>query len=201
MRNTIVILSFICFAVTSCNDSKPKTDEHNETPKALEDKSSSYEIISKRGYGDLIESLYKELADKNPELNELEMQIKHLAESKGDSAASFNNYDNKNKTYYASAGNHLAQLKDTLLKQKIKQLIEGSTSRYNRSVTPHNDLLKAIDSKHTTLHDLHVVLKITRTLPLIEKYQEDAFPSTHGLNRYAGALDKTIRYADTLTKK
>jgi len=131
----------------------------------------------------------------------LETQIENLAESKSDSAASFNHYNNKNNSYYQAAGNHLAQVKDTVLKQKIKQLIESSASRYNRSVTKHNGLLQSIDMKYATLTDLHIILKITRTLPLIEKYQEDAFPSTASLERYWRQLDKAVKYADTLSKK
>ncbi len=183
----------------SCDNAQPTTNHQTETPKALDENSSSYGI--KRGYGDLVESLYNELSEKTPELSALKTQIENLAGSKSDSAESFNNYNNKNKSYYQSANNHLAQLHDTLLKEKIKQLIENSASRYNRSTAKHNELLKSIDRKLVTLNDLHTILKITRTLPLIEQYQRDAFPSTAALEGYTRQLDKTVRYADTLTKK
>ena len=59
-----VILSTIIFlTLTSCTDSQSHDNEQQETPKALEDKSSSYEIVSKRGDGDLVERLYNELAE------------------------------------------------------------------------------------------------------------------------------------------
>ncbi len=199
---TIVLLLALCFlTLFSCDNSRTQDKPKNETPKALEDKSSSYEIVSKRGYDDLVESLYKELADKTPELNELEKQIDNLADTRNDSTKSFNIYNGKNKSYYQSAINHVEQMKDTVLKDKIKLLIQNSLTKYNKTVSKHNDILKSIDCKSLSLNDLHTILKITRTLLLIDKYQQDAIPATKSLEGYSKQLDKTIKFADTLTKK
>ena len=200
MRTTILISTFIFLALISCDNSRTQDKHPVNTPKALEDKNSSYQIISKRGYDDLIESLYKELADKTPELNDLEKQIDNLSDSRNDSTKLFTVYDGKNKSYYQSAINHAEQINDTVLKDKIKLLIENSLTNYNKTVSKHNDLLKSIDSKNLSLNDLHLTLKITRTLPLIDKYQADALPSTNSLKGYSKQLDKTIKFADTLTK-
>ena len=201
MRTIILILTFIFLTLFSCDNPQTQDKHLDKTPEALEDKNSSYQIISKRGYNDLIESLYKELADKTPELNELENQINNLTDSRDDSTKLFTVYDGKNKSYYQSAINHVEQINDTLLKDKIKLLIENSMTNYNKTVSKHNDLLKSIDSKNLSLNDLHLILKITKTLPLIDKYQKDALPSTNSLKGYSNQLDKTIKLADTLTKK
>ncbi|GAB2670787.1 hypothetical protein GCM10027036_25140 [Flavihumibacter cheonanensis] len=52
-----------------------------------------------------------------------------------------------------------------------------------------------------TISDLHNVLKIIRTLPLIDKYQNDNIPNTKSLEDYLKKQDKVITIADTLTKK
>ena len=201
MRTSIIISSFIFLTLYSCDNSRKQEKPQNETPKALEDKSPSYEILSKRGYDDLLEDLYQDLAENNPELKELENQIGNLADSKSDSAELFNNYNGKNESYYKSANNHVEQIKDTVLKERMKLLIKNSLTKYNSSVSNHNDLLKSIDNKYISLKDLHYILKITRTLPLIDKYQKDNLPSTKSLEGYSNQLDKTIKYADSLTKK
>ena len=185
----------------SCNNSRRQDKQQNETPKALEDKGSSYEIISKRGYDDLLESLYKELANKTPELKELEKQIENLTESKSDSTELFSKYDGKSQNYYQSANSNVGQIKDTILKERMTQLIYNSLTSYNSLVSKHNDILRSIRIKDVSLNDLHLILKITRTLPLIDKYQKENRPSTKSLEGYSTQLDKTIKYADTLTKK
>lgn len=201
MRISLPITILFFLTLYSCDNSQTQDKHQNETPKALEDKGSSSEIIYKRGSADLLESLYKELADKTPELKELEKQIDKLADSKSDSAELFNNYDEKNQSYYHSANKHVEQIKDTVLTERMKLLIENSLTRYNSSVSKHNDIIKSINNKSITLNDLHLILKITRTMPLIDKYQKDNLPSTKSLEDYSGQLEKTIRYADSLTKK
>jgi hypothetical protein len=201
MRTSILIATFIILTFNSCDNSVSQDGHQNETPKALEDKSSSYETIYKRGYNDLIESLYKELTDKTPELKELEKQIDKLTGSKSDTAELFNKYNRKNLSYYHSANNRIEQIKDSVLKERMKLLIETSLTKYNSAVSKHNDILNSIDNKNVSLNDIHLILKITRTLPLIDKYQKENLPSTSSLEGYSKQLDKTIKYADSLTKK
>jgi hypothetical protein len=200
MRTSILIFSLLFLTLISCDNSRTEEQSKNDTPKALEDKSSSDVIVSKRGYEDFIESLYKELSDKTPDLKELEMQIDKLADSKSDSLEQFNKYDDKNKSYYQSAENHIEQIKDSVIKEKIKLLIQTSVTKYGSLISKHNDILNSIDKQTITLNDLHLILKITRTLPLIEKYQKDNLPTTKPLEEYSKQLNKTVQYADSLTK-
>ena len=72
MKKLILISTVILMTFVSCDNSRIKENQEQkqETPKALREE-KSYEIISKSGYDDIIESLYKELADKTPELKDL----------------------------------------------------------------------------------------------------------------------------------
>ncbi len=172
-----------------------------ETPKALEDKSISSDIVLKRGSGDLVESLYQELEDKSPELKDLEKKIEYLSKNEPDSTESFNKYNGKNKSYYASAENHVTQIGDSILRGRIKKLIESSLTGYKAGISRHNELLKSIGENDLTLADLHIALKICRTLPLIQNYQRDNLPSTKSMEDFSRQLEQTIKYMDTLTKK
>lgn len=62
-------------ALASCGDNRTQDKPKQKTPKALEDKSSSYEIISKRGNDDLLEGLYNEVVRKDIDLKKLEDRI------------------------------------------------------------------------------------------------------------------------------
>lgn len=201
MRKQIITAVFILAVLASCNSSRKQENPEPETPKALEDKSTSYEIVSKRGYDDLVESLYNELTDKTPELKKLEDKIDDLHKSKNDSTELFDKYNQKNQSYFSSANSHLERITDSLLRDKMKLLIAGSLSKYNSLISRHTDLLKSIDAKNLTLSDLHIILKITKTIPLIEKYQKDKLPSAKPLEGFSKQLDEAINYTDTLIKK
>ena len=201
MKVALIISIVVLLALAACTNSRAKDKPVQETPKALQDKSSSFEMVSKRHNDDLVENLYNELADKTPELKQLEDQIDNLRSSEDDSTESFVDYNAKNESYFNSADHHAGNIKDSVLRDKIKLLITNSVTKYNSSISLHNDLLKSIATKDLALRDLHIVLKITRTLPVINKYQKDNLPSTESLKGFSKALDKTIKYADTLTKQ
>jgi hypothetical protein len=148
-----------------------------------------------------VETLYTELTDKTPELKQLENKIEDLSKSETDSAKSFDNYNLKNQSYYNSTNRYIEQIKDSLLRGKIKALIANSLKNYNSSTSQHNVLLKSIETKNLTLSDLHTILKITKTLPIIEKFQKENLPTTKSLDGYLRQLERAIKYADTLSNK
>jgi len=81
MKTQIVLSAFILLALISCDKSKTQEKEKPESPKVLTEE-SSLKMVSRKGYDDLVMSLYKELADKTPELKELEQNIENLETSK-----------------------------------------------------------------------------------------------------------------------
>lgn len=192
----ILVLTF-----ASCKDNSTQENPKQETPKALEDKSASYEIVSKRGYDDLVESLYSELTSKNIELKDLEGKIDELNSSRNDTTALFDKFNEKNQSYFSSANRHISEIKDSLLRDRMNLLITQNLAKYDASIAKHNGLLKIIKAKSLSISDLHSILKIVKTLPLIEKYQKDNLPQTKSFEGYIKQQNETIKLADTLTKK
>lgn len=186
--------------LASCNNTRTQDKPKQETPKALEDKTSSYELVSKRGYDDLVESLYSELVSKNIDLKKLENKIDDLNNSKNDTTNLFDKYNEKNQSYFNAANGHIAEIKDSLLRDKMRNLISKNLTRYNSTIVKHKDLLEIIETKNLTISDLHNILKIIKTLPLIQKYQHDNLPSIKPFEGYIKRQDETIKLADTLTK-
>lgn len=186
--------------LVSC-DNRQQDKPKQETPKALEDKSASYEIVSKRSYDDLVESLYTELLTKDIDLKKLEDKIDELRKSKSDTTELFDNFIEKNQSYFSSADRHVLEIKDSLLRDKIKNLVAIQLTKYNSRIVRHKELLKLIETKQMTISDLHNVLKIVRTLPLIDKYQKDNIPNTKSFEGYIKQQETVIKLADTLAKK
>jgi len=202
MKKQILISIFVLLTFVSCNNSrnKEKQEQKPETPAALKDERSSG-ILSKRGYDDILESLYKELANKTPELKELETKMKSLSGSKNDSTDLYDRYNRKNQSYYNSANSHLTQINDSVLRKRLRSMISASLKHYNSKISRHSEILKSIDKKTTTLNDLHEVLMITMTLPLIENYQNNNLPTTKSIDGYSGQLNKVLQFENFLLEK
>ena len=198
---TKIIIPILALTLASCNDNRTQDKPKQETPKALEDKSSSYEIISKRGNDDLLESLYNELVSKDIELKKLEDRIDELNKSKSDTTELFDKYNGKNQSFFSSADRHVSEIKDSLVREKMKNIVALQLTKYNSKIARHNELLKLIETKQMTISDLHNVLKIFRTLPLIDKYQKENLPNTNSFEGYIKQQEETIKLADTLSKK
>lgn len=194
--STIIVLTFV-----SCNNNRTQDKAKQETPKALEDKSSSYEIVSKRGYDDLVESLYNELVSKDIDLKKLEDKIDDLRKSKSDTTELFDKFNEKNQSYFSSADRQVSRINDSVIRDKMKNLVALQLTTYNSKIARHNDLLKLIETKQMTISDLHHVLKIVKTLPLIDKYQKDNLPGIHSFEGYIKRQEEAIKLADTLSKK
>ena len=202
MKNLTLLTTLILLTFVSCNNSqhKEKQEQKPETPAALQvDRSSG--IISKVGYNDILDSLYKELAYKTPELKELENKMKSISGSKNDSTGLYDRYSRKNQSFYSSAYSHVNQINDSVLRKRLRLLISSSLKRYNSKISRHSEILKSIDKKTMTLDDLHEVLMITTTLPIIENYQNDNLPTTKSIDGYSGQLNNMLQFENILLEK
>jgi hypothetical protein len=198
MKIRILLPAIFLFAIYSCNNNRTREKPKQETPKAFEDKSSADVLISKRHDDDLVESLYSELVNKNNDLKKLEDKIDDLNKSRKDSTTSFEKFDGKNQDYYNSANTHILQIRDSLLREKMKLLVANRFNSYNTSVARYNELLKIINEKQITIADLHNMVKIVNTLPLLVKYQKDNLPDSNSLKGFIKQQDMTIKMIDTL---
>jgi hypothetical protein len=201
MKLTATLLAIIVVGFYSCDNSRNKEKPEQEIPKALQEQSSNYSL-SKRSYDDdLVESLYKELANNTPELKDLENEIKDWNGRNPDSLETFEKFDNKNNSYYNSAKSQYEAVKDSVLKVKVKSLVASSQTNYNNKVSGLSSLVAQLKSKEISLNDLHILLKIVKTLPLIEKYQKDNLPSGKPIESVIKDLEKIIFKTDSLSKK
>lgn len=199
MRNLLIIITILLLAFISCENTRTQNKLKPETPKAFEDKSDSYAILSKRGYDDLIESLYNEVVSKNIDLKMLENKIEELNNSKNDSTNAFEKFNVKNKSYFESAETHISEIKDSLLRNKMKLLVADNFAKYNSIMSRQTELIKTIETKQIAISDLHNIIKIMRTLPLIEQYQKENLPNAKSLESYIKNQDQVIKFADTLS--
>jgi uncharacterized coiled-coil protein SlyX len=170
MLKKIAFLSLIL--LISCKKNET-VQRNNEEPKAFEEK--TIDLGRLKSGNDLIEDLFQELVDKSPELKNLENELKELKTR--DTNDIFYNYDEKSEDYYASANRHINSIQDSVMKQKILNLITKSEEKYSDQKSDLENLTKTINQKKMEIKDYHNTLKIVLTIPLIEQYQKKHLPN------------------------
>jgi hypothetical protein len=183
-----------------CSCSRKQSNKKTDTPVSLQNK-KSYSLVSKRGPGDLVENLYSELVSETPALKELEEQIDDLDDRKDDSLSDYKKFTNKNENYYTSAGHHFEAINDSILKEKIKAVINTSKNNYNNSTAGLKTLIDQLNDKENSLKDYHLILKLIKTLPLIEEFQKDHLPSKKPINAVIDDYSQLIQKTESISKK
>jgi len=193
----LVILALSGIVLFSCKDKKKKEKE----PNVLENKSIDVSVLSKRSGKDLLENLYDELEERSEELQQLEAEMEQLQKMTGDSISLFNRYDNKSQVFYDAAIKHAATIQDSLLRKRMQNMIDSSMMSYKRLIASDTLLTQQIFKSQASLKDLYTILKIAKTLPIMEQYQKDYLPADSMwqslLRRYDALLTKT----DSLARK
>ncbi|WP_143159908.1 hypothetical protein [Chitinophaga jiangningensis] len=201
MMTRIFLSTILIFTLASCQNSQRNNQPQSPTPQALEDK-SSFAIVSKSRYSEnLMESLYAEIVSNDIALKRLEKSIADLNSSKQDSIDSFYKFDNKMQGYRNVVQLTVTQIQDTILRNRMKLLVDTHVAKYDSLIAKHKHLLNDINKNDSTLDDLHLALKIVTTLPVIEKYQRDNLPQTTPLEGFLNQQHKTIQLADSLVNK
>jgi len=192
----IFFLIIAGFILSSCTR-RQTNHQNNETPKSLDDK-KSYSLISKRGQTDMVESLYDELVSEKAELKQLENEIDDLHDQAPDSLSVFENFNSKNNKYYSSAKQHVDQIKDSVLKEKMKMIIRNSQTNYDNRIAALSGLVNQLNDREITLNDYHLILKLNKTLTMIEGFQKNNLPSIKPIGSVISKYNKLIQKTDSL---
>jgi hypothetical protein len=186
---SVIMLSVL---ISACNHQVDTGERDNKAnvPQALTDNNS--DLLSKRYYHSesLVNSLYTDLTNTQPELKSIEDELKLYRQMNEDSLQLFNSFHSKSANYYSDANDILASINDPVLKERLQVLINNSESSYKQKIASHLALKKDIDNNNTSIEGLHQALKIVATLPVLERYQKDNQPRVKAMNNAAQAGKK-----------
>lgn len=142
-----------------------------QTPKVLQSK--DYTLSNKKGSWDLVSNMFTELTEKNADLKALDEQVSWLYRNLPDSTILFENFIATNRAYYAAADNLTSQIKDSTVRKALELLIQQSKTQLAKKIATHKELRTQIEKSVDALNDQVFALKISRTLPLMEQYQDN----------------------------
>jgi hypothetical protein len=190
-----IIITIICIAAWSCRQ-KPVKREPTVLPGKKVDVSSIY----KKRSGDLVEALYDELVSGSAELTQLELAIKDLKKQTPDSLKGYKTFNQHNNVFYDLAGKKVNTMTDSVLRKKMLLLINHSRKQYTDSIARLKELDSLINRRTNTLNDLHTILKLVKTLPLIEDFQKTNRPPSLPAEGALQRFDTLIYRIDSLVK-
>lgn len=199
IKKHLFILLFGCTTLLCCNEPKKESSSRNETPEVLKDE--DYVSSYSRSRNDLIERLYAGLVEKSDTLKRLETEIKNYKSEKSETNEKFDKFDMKSKSYYFVAELDVKAIKDSLLRKQIFLIIKDSKKKYRVKTKELNLLIEQIDNNNTAIEDYYSVMKIIKTLPLVEKYQTDNLLKSEEFKKLIEKQNKLNQQIQTITPK
>uniref|UniRef100_UPI0025915872 hypothetical protein n=1 Tax=Carboxylicivirga marina TaxID=2800988 RepID=UPI0025915872 len=175
-------------------ESPNQTEPVNETPIALQETKIIDEIgkYSSRYNNNVIAKLYSEALENNTELKELDNQIKDIRRIETDSLFEYEDYARINNQYWSAVDNLLRQMKDSVLHDATKELVDDLKSNYNKSVSDFETQKKIIRNNRISLKDQHLLMQLFVTVPMIENFRRNEKPSVKSLEYVAKEYEKLI---------
>lgn len=172
MIKKVYIIMLLAMFV-SCEAKEKTVQEEEIVPSVLDEGSkANWKISSLRYDVNILESIYDEVKRSNDDLKELHSSINDVVNEKKDIEEKFNDYHNKNLSYYQSANETLNNLENEKLKELLTTVLTESETNYQNEIEAIKNELENINSETNDLNDHINVLKVIKTIHFIETYQE-----------------------------
>jgi hypothetical protein len=154
--------------------------EEPAVPTALQDPGAVQEIkgsLSRGGYDkDLVDALFADVLERDTALRSLMDALDDRRGAHGDSLENHRLFEQHNRAYYASALEHTAQLSDSVEREQQRALLRRSEERYAAAMAASRALDQHYDSVRVRTEELVVLIKLQRSLDLMERYQQRERP-------------------------
>lgn len=171
-------IAAIVLLLAGCSSPQEKPDE---VPAALQDPDVVQDIkgsLSGRGYSkDLVDALFADVLKQDTALQSLLIALDKQMVAHGDSLERIRRYEAQNGSYYEAALAHTEQLSDSVERDQQRGILQQSEARYSASMAASRDLMQRYDLVQRRTTELVELIKLKRTLALMEKYQLQERPA------------------------
>ena len=119
----------------------------------------------------LIDAIYFEMIKDDKELQALHDEINLIGKNSVELVKKKRELLIKPSEYYTEVNREIAMIKDSILKQEMKNFIKESSDNFTRKEKELEMVIKDIEINNGRINDYYNFFKIKKTLPEIEKYQ------------------------------
>lgn len=144
------------------------------------------------GYKDLVDELYDQAAKQNDNLGSIEDDIAKFYKKKDEALEKYNSFTSYNNRYYTDAKAKAGLIADAAAKQKANDIINKSETDYKIKLTDWQASIAILNARERELKDLHGLLQIIITEPMIAKYQGSNLPDNSKLKEANSDLKSVI---------
>jgi hypothetical protein len=152
------------------------------------------------GDRDVVEQLYQVEVKNNSNLSDIEDGIEAFYKKKKDAYAAYNTFTNFNTNYYIDAKRKANTINDATTKQKALDILTKSETAYFAKMTEWNATIATLNANEKELYNLHSLLKITVTEPVVAAYQTKELPDNKAATAVNTELTKIIEKIKVITK-
>lgn len=183
------ILYISCaFFLFSCSENSNRNSKANNPTNVIEEaESSASSSLSKSGSrygGNLVDEIFGALLDKNENLKKLDEKILNLQKESTKIISENEKVISKSANYYADAKSKTESISDSLTKKSALEMIKQSSDRFDLKTQKLRELIGQAKLNSQKIDDTYTIFKIKKTIPEIEKYQNDNPIELNNLNNY-----------------
>lgn len=192
----------IAIILMSCGNhrNENKTGNKEGIAKALQDNKSVVSSLKQYRGSNIIDELFEEAMSNDSLLRNLNDQINKHSQTSQSLFEIFDKYNGKSQNYYSVALSSSNSIMDSLIKQNLVKLINESQEKYKSKIFVFNSLTGQINKNLTSINDLYTVLKVFKTMPMIEEYQNKNIPDKSAYLKEIKQERKTINRIKDLVK-
>lgn len=152
------------------------------------------------GSKDLVDELYFQAVKQNNNLEAIEEDIEKFYKRKSEAMEKYNSFTVYNNRYYSDARANANNIADTSTRKKAVEIITKGETRYRSKLAGWESVIASLSKNEKELTDLHTLLKILVTEPIMEKYQQNNLPDSNKASEVNDDLKKVIQKIKELTK-
>jgi hypothetical protein len=178
MRYYWLILLALPLACTPPTKPVPHVPAALQEPGMLDELSTEVKsTIPRYGRGgDLVEALFVDVLKQDSALATLMRDLDDRQAMHRDSMESVHRFEGQNDSYYGAAKQKAEALSDSTEKAKQLAVLNASRARYDVQMAAIRGSESAYEALRTRTDDLVLLIKLQRTLELMERYQGTDHP-------------------------
>ncbi|MEJ5049015.1 hypothetical protein WH221_04205 [Chryseobacterium culicis] len=177
----ILFASILALSLLSCGENKSQNDI---VEKAAENTESSIPIKRLSKTQDIFNGIYYEKIKNDKEIKKVDEKISLMQEDAHKMQSIYSNIISNSEDYYLIAKNEAKSINDSILRKEMMNLITESSDKYYLKVQKIKELKSKINRNKQSIYSVYTALKIRKTLPEIEKYQNAHPLKTDSLNQF-----------------
>ena len=168
MKNLLIITTLLLlFSCKEKTENAVVAAENSNVISSVESKTGSR--YSKGS--SLIDAIYFEMIKDDKVLKALDEEINLIRKNSDELISQKQELLIKPSEYYGEVNREIAMIKDSVLKKEMQNFIKESSDNFTRKEKELEMVIKDLEINNGRINDYYSFFKIKKTLPEIEKYQ------------------------------